>query len=45
MKEKLLRVLRAYKEAIGWSIHDIKGISPSIYTHRIHIEDEFKPKV
>jgi len=45
MEEKLLRVLRAHKEAIRWSIHDIKGISPSICTHRIHTEDEFKPKV
>jgi len=45
MEGKLLTVLRAYKEAIGWSIHDIKGISPSISTHKIHMEDEFKPKV
>jgi len=45
MEERLLRVLRKYKEAIGWSIYDIKGISPSICTHRIHMEDEFKPRV
>ncbi|XP_027368310.1 uncharacterized protein LOC113874273 [Abrus precatorius] len=45
MEEKLLRVLRENKEAFGWSINDIKGISPSICTHRIHMEEEFKPKV
>jgi len=44
MEERLLRILRAHKEAIRWSIRDIKGISPSIYTHRIHMEEEFKPK-
>ncbi|XP_059436619.1 uncharacterized protein LOC132169635 [Corylus avellana] len=27
-EEKLLDVLREYKEAIGWTIEDIKGISP-----------------
>jgi hypothetical protein len=28
-EEKLLDVLREHKEAIGWTIEDIKGISPS----------------
>ncbi|XP_027347990.1 uncharacterized protein LOC113859405 [Abrus precatorius] len=45
MEEKLLRVLRENKEAFRWSINDIKGISPSICTHRIHLKEEFKPKV
>ena len=29
-EEKLLKVLRKNKEAIGWTLGDIKGISPSI---------------
>src|SRR5436190_1223390 len=29
-EEKLLRILRRYKQAIGWTIDDIKGISPAI---------------
>jgi len=45
MEERMLRVLWEHKEAIKWSIHDIKGISPLVCTHRIHMEDEFKPKV
>jgi len=45
MEEKLLRVLKAHKEAIGWSIHETKGINPSICTHKIQIKDEFKLKV
>jgi len=44
-EEKLLRVLREHKEAFGWTIHDIKGISPSICTHIIHRKEEHKPKV
>jgi hypothetical protein len=42
-EEKLLRVLREYKTAIGWTIADIKGISPAKCMHQIHLEDEAKP--
>ncbi|XP_027178132.1 uncharacterized protein LOC113777297 [Coffea eugenioides] len=42
---KLLRVLRKRKKAIGWTISDIKGISPSICMHRILLEDNCKPVV
>nr|XP_027067480.1 uncharacterized protein LOC113693099 [Coffea arabica] len=42
---KLLRVLRKHKKAMGWTIADIKGISPSICMHRILLEDNYKPVV
>jgi hypothetical protein len=42
-KEKLLDVLREYKEAIGWTIEDIKGISPSVVMQKIHLEKNAKP--
>ncbi|XP_027071577.2 uncharacterized protein [Coffea arabica] len=42
-EDKLVRILREYKEAIGWSIADIKGISPSLCMHRIRLEDGAKP--
>ncbi|XP_071917116.1 uncharacterized protein [Coffea arabica] len=42
---KLLRVLRRRKKAIGWTISDIKGISPSICMHRILLENGCKPVV
>ncbi|PIN17394.1 DNA-directed DNA polymerase [Handroanthus impetiginosus] len=29
-EEKLIRVLKNFKEAIGWTIADIKGLSPSL---------------
>ena len=34
----LLDVKRKCKEAIGWSIYDLKGISPLVYTHHIYLE-------
>uniref|UniRef100_A0A2N9FL78 RNA-directed DNA polymerase n=1 Tax=Fagus sylvatica TaxID=28930 RepID=A0A2N9FL78_FAGSY len=39
---KLVELLRKHKTAIGWTIADIKGISPLICTHRINFEDEVK---
>ncbi|KAI3461675.1 hypothetical protein Pfo_018338 [Paulownia fortunei] len=43
--EKLLRVLREHKSAIGWSISDLKGISPSIVMHKILMEESYKPSI
>ena len=34
--DRLIRVLMEHKTAIGWTIANIKGISLSIYMHRIH---------
>ncbi|GJR20938.1 DNA-directed DNA polymerase [Tanacetum coccineum] len=42
---ELLEVLQNHKVAIAWSIADIKGIDSSFYTHKILMEDEFKPSV
>ncbi|XP_071928236.1 uncharacterized protein [Coffea arabica] len=42
-EEKLLRVLREHKQAIGWTIADIKGISPAVCMHRIRLEENSKP--
>jgi hypothetical protein len=42
-EEKLLDVLREHKEAIGWTIEDIKGISPLLVMHKIHLEVNAKP--
>ena len=44
-EEKLLRVLRAHKLAIGWTLADIKGISPSTVMHHILMEDDSKPSI
>ncbi|XP_071902756.1 uncharacterized protein [Coffea arabica] len=42
-EKKLIRILREHKELIGWTITDIKGISPSICMHRIRLEENAKP--
>ena len=44
-EEKLLRVLRDRKNALGWSLADLKGIRPSMCMHRILLEDGHKPSV
>ena len=41
-EERLLAVLRA-KEAIGWNLSDLKGIDPSLCTHRIFLEEDSCP--
>ena len=43
--EKLLRVLREHRTALGWTIFDIKGISPSICMHKILMEELHKPSI
>ena len=44
-KDKLLRVLGDHKDALGWSLVDLKGIRPSMCMHRILLEDGHKPSV
>ncbi|GJX86176.1 reverse transcriptase domain-containing protein [Tanacetum coccineum] len=44
-KAALLKVLKSHKRAITWKISDIKGINPSFCTHKILMEDDFKPAV
>ena len=44
-KEKLLGVLKEHKRAIAWKISDIKGINPSYCTHKILMEEDYKPVV
>ncbi|GKB11043.1 hypothetical protein Tco_0844966 [Tanacetum coccineum] len=44
-KVALLKVLKSHKRAIAWKISDIKGIDPRFCTHKILMEDDFKPAV
>jgi len=39
---KLLDVLIEHKETLGWTIADIKGISPSAIMHHIYLEEDAK---
>ena len=38
----LLDILRENKQAIGWKITDLKGISPAVCTHHIYLEEKAK---
>nr|XP_009763529.1 PREDICTED: uncharacterized protein LOC104215424 [Nicotiana sylvestris] len=44
-EEKLLRVLREHKQALVWTMSDIKGISPAFCMHKILMEDRHKPSI
>ena len=37
-----MKVLKEHKGAIGWSISDLKGINPFIFTHHIYLEENAK---
>jgi hypothetical protein len=43
--DKLLNLVRRHKKVIGYSINDLKGVSPSLCTHRIQLEEQHKPVV
>ena len=38
----LLHVLSENKQALGWNITDLKGISPTVCTHHIYLVEEAK---
>ncbi|KAL4325949.1 hypothetical protein GQ457_11G033230 [Hibiscus cannabinus] len=42
-EERLIATLRQHKEALGWTIADIKGISPTICMHKILLDANHKP--
>ncbi|KAI5338555.1 hypothetical protein L3X38_017826 [Prunus dulcis] len=42
-EDSLIEVLKEHKTALGWTIADIKGISPSMCMHRILMEEDSKP--
>ena len=44
-EQKLMEIHRKYKEAIAWSIEDLKGISPSIFMHKILLNDNAKNSI
>nr|GEV90979.1 reverse transcriptase domain-containing protein [Tanacetum cinerariifolium] len=44
-KSTLIKVLKSHEWAIAWKIFDIKGIDPRFCTHKILMDDDFKPMV
>ena len=43
--DRIVNLVRKYRKAIGYTIDDIKGISPSICTHRINVESDVAPSI
>ncbi|GKC68876.1 hypothetical protein Tco_1114759, partial [Tanacetum coccineum] len=44
-KAALIKVLKLHKRAITWKLSDIKGINPEFCTHKILMEEDYKPAV
>ncbi|GJT42738.1 reverse transcriptase domain-containing protein [Tanacetum coccineum] len=44
-KATLIKVLKSHKRAIAWKLSDIKGINPEFCTHKILMEEDYKPAV
>nr|GEV92475.1 reverse transcriptase domain-containing protein [Tanacetum cinerariifolium] len=44
-KTALITILKSHKRAIAWKLFDIKGINPEFCTHKILMEEYFKPAV
>ncbi|XP_016747381.1 uncharacterized protein [Gossypium hirsutum] len=43
-ESKLIRVLRDHREAFGWTLADIRGLSMTLCTHKIALEPNAAPK-
>nr|GEW48935.1 reverse transcriptase domain-containing protein [Tanacetum cinerariifolium] len=44
-KAALIKVLKSHKRAIAWKLSDIQGINPEFCTHKIPMEEDYKPTV
>nr|GFB18909.1 reverse transcriptase domain-containing protein [Tanacetum cinerariifolium] len=44
-KSALIKVLKSHKRAIAWKLSDIQGTNPEFCTHKILMEEDYKPTV
>ena len=44
-EEKLLKTLKKHRAAIGYTLDDLKGISPTLCQHKINLEKDAKPVI
>ena len=42
-ENRLVEVLKSHREAIGWHISNLKGISPAYCMHKIMMEEDYRP--
>ena len=41
----MVEIIRKHKEAIAWSVKDLKGINPSILMHKILMEENARTSI
>nr|GEX71841.1 reverse transcriptase domain-containing protein [Tanacetum cinerariifolium] len=44
-KSALIKVLKSHKRAITWKLSNIQGINPEFCTHKILMEEDYKPAI
>ena len=44
-EERLFKILKKHCAAIGYTLDDLKGISPTLCQHKINMEPNSKPAV
>ena len=44
-EDKFLKTLKKHRAAIGYTLNDLKGISPTLCQHKIKLEKDAKPIV
>jgi hypothetical protein len=44
-EKRLLKTLKKHRATIGYTLDDLKGISPTLCQHKIHMEPDVKPVV
>ena len=44
-EEKILKTLKKHRAAIGYTLDDLKGISPTLCQHKINLEKDAKPVI
>nr|GEU66671.1 reverse transcriptase domain-containing protein [Tanacetum cinerariifolium] len=44
-KSALIKVLKSHKRAVAWKLSDIQGINPEFCSHKILMEEDYKPAV
>nr|GEV69959.1 reverse transcriptase domain-containing protein [Tanacetum cinerariifolium] len=44
-KSALIKVLKSHKRAIAWKLSDIQDINPEFCTHKILMEEDYKPTI
>nr|GEZ45962.1 reverse transcriptase domain-containing protein [Tanacetum cinerariifolium] len=44
-KSTLIKVLKSHKRALAWKLSDIQGINLEFYTHKILMEEDYKPAI